>query len=301
MSLSTNTTYRLFVEKLGGTDPATFVGDAGEVFLNPSIPTLKLSDGSTPGGIGIGTTGGISSGNPFDQDLNTTDAVGFTTITSDSFQFDTSAGISVGPGQMAWNSSDGTLDIGLSYSDVVLQVGQEIHYCVRNNTGVGITNGTAVYCSGVTVGSGRIEVSPFVANNTIDSTFFLGLATQNISNGVNGIVAHFGYVRGLDTRGTAATAISVGDEDWIVGDKLYAHPTAAGKLTKVEPTLPNQKICVASVINRHQSVGVLFVRPTQVIPLDVSELTDSISLLTLKSIVAVSTDFASFKAGISTL
>jgi len=58
MSLSTNTTYRVFLDKLGGTDPATFVGNAGEVFLNPSIPALKLSDGSTAGGVAIGGTGG---------------------------------------------------------------------------------------------------------------------------------------------------------------------------------------------------------------------------------------------------
>jgi len=55
MTLSTNTTYRIFVEKLGATDPNAFVGNEGEVFFDPSIPTLKLSDGSTPGGIGIGT------------------------------------------------------------------------------------------------------------------------------------------------------------------------------------------------------------------------------------------------------
>jgi hypothetical protein len=60
MSLSTNTTYRVFLEKLGGTDPSQFVGNVGELFFNPSIPALKLSDGSTPGGIGIGTTGGTS-------------------------------------------------------------------------------------------------------------------------------------------------------------------------------------------------------------------------------------------------
>jgi hypothetical protein len=54
----------------------------------------------------------------------------------------------------------------------------------------------------------------------------------------------------------------VGDENWAVGDKLYVHPTAPGKLTKVEPAAPNVKICVASVIIRNQTAGVLFVRPT---------------------------------------
>jgi hypothetical protein len=178
----------------------------------------------------------------------------------DSLKLDTSAGISVSEGEIAWNSSDGTIDIGLAYGDVVLQVGQETHYVVRNATGNTILNGTAVYCSGVTGGSGRIEINKM--ESTLDPILFLGLATQDINNGVNGVVTYFGYVRGLDTRGTANTALSVGDEDWQVGDKLYVHPTAPGKLTNVEPEAPNVKICVASVINRNQTAGVLFVRPT---------------------------------------
>jgi hypothetical protein len=184
--------------------------------------------------------------------------------------FNTAAGINVAAGQMAWNSSDGTLDIGLSYADVVLQVGQETHYVVRNDTGNIIQNGTAVYCSGVAGGSGRIEASPMTGST--DPVKFLGLATQDISNGVNGVVTYFGYVRGLDTRGTANTAISVGDETWAVGDQLYVHPTAAGKLTNVEPAAPNVKICVASILIRNQTSGVLFVRPTT--NLDMVDLSD---------------------------
>jgi hypothetical protein len=98
------------------------------------------------------------------------------------------------------------------------------------------------------------------------------LATQDINNGVNGVVTYFGYVRGLDTRGTANTAISVGDETWAVGDKLYVHPTAPGKLTNVEPAAPNVKICVASIMTRNQTSGVVFVRPTT--NLDMVDLSD---------------------------
>ena len=51
MSPSTNTGYRVFVEKLGGANPNDFVGDGGEVFYNPNDGVLKISDGSTPTGI----------------------------------------------------------------------------------------------------------------------------------------------------------------------------------------------------------------------------------------------------------
>lgn len=51
-----NTTYRLLVEKLGAANADTFVGNEGEAFYNPSVADLKLSDGSTPGGISFGNT-----------------------------------------------------------------------------------------------------------------------------------------------------------------------------------------------------------------------------------------------------
>jgi len=47
-----NTTHRILVERLGGTDPTTFIGNEGEIFYDPDspTPTLRLSDGSTVGG-----------------------------------------------------------------------------------------------------------------------------------------------------------------------------------------------------------------------------------------------------------
>lgn len=55
-----NTTYRVLVEKLGDADASQFIGNEGEVFYNPNTPELKLSDGTTPGGVSIG--GGGSTG-----------------------------------------------------------------------------------------------------------------------------------------------------------------------------------------------------------------------------------------------
>ena len=180
-------------------------------------------------------------------------------IKSGAFKFDLTPSGTVAEGTMQWNSSDGTVDIGLKGGNVVLQVGQETVYEVRNETGTQIPNGTAVYANGVTAGSGRITAAPYVADGSVRENRFLGLATENISNGVNGFVTHFGYVRGLDTRGTSSSSISVGDETWAVGDVLYVHPTVAGKLTNVKP---QHEITVAIIITRHQSSGILFVRPS---------------------------------------
>jgi hypothetical protein len=54
----TNTTYRFLVEKLGDSNPTQFVGNEGEVFYDPNNPLLKLSDGTTPGGVSVGGEGG---------------------------------------------------------------------------------------------------------------------------------------------------------------------------------------------------------------------------------------------------
>ena len=52
--------YRVYTEKLGGASAATFVGNQGELFWDPTSTTLKMSDGSTAGGVGIGGGGGAS-------------------------------------------------------------------------------------------------------------------------------------------------------------------------------------------------------------------------------------------------
>jgi hypothetical protein len=52
-----NTTYRVLVEKLGDSDPSQFIGNEGEIFYDPNNPELKLSNGTTLGGISIGGGG----------------------------------------------------------------------------------------------------------------------------------------------------------------------------------------------------------------------------------------------------
>ncbi|MBA94898.1 MAG: hypothetical protein CMP21_03965 [Rickettsiales bacterium] len=55
------TVYRPFTEKLGASDPTTFIGNAGELFYNADTQQVFISDGSTPGGIPIAGGGGVQS------------------------------------------------------------------------------------------------------------------------------------------------------------------------------------------------------------------------------------------------
>ena len=130
-------------------------------------------------------------------------------------------------------------------------------YLVRNNTGSTILKGTLVSASGAEP-SGRIDVEPFAAVGGINSELtVMGMATANISSGVNGEVMSFGTLTGIDTRGNTASAIAVGDETWAEGDILFAHPTVAGKLTKVRP---QHDLAVAFITVRHASTGQIAVR-----------------------------------------
>jgi hypothetical protein len=130
-------------------------------------------------------------------------------------------------------------------------------YLVRNNTGTTILKGTLLAASGAEP-SGRIDVEPFVVTGLQDSELrVMGVATANISNGVNGTVMSFGTLVGVDTRGNFPSALAVGDETWAEGDILFAHPTVAGKLTKVRP---QHDLDVAFITVRNATAGQIAIR-----------------------------------------
>lgn len=161
------------------------------------------------------------------------------------FVFDTSNNTSPALGEMAWNATDATVDIGLS-GGVVLQLGQEMLMHVKATAN--ISNGQLVMATGSDGNSGRINAAP--ASTSTDPIFIIGVATQDIANNAQGFVTTFGVVRGIDTDG------SVVGETWSAGDVLYPHPTIAGRMTKGEHTI---NLPVAMVLFAGNN-GSLFVR-----------------------------------------
>jgi hypothetical protein len=55
----TNTIYRLFPERLGGTSQSDFIGKKGDIFYNPDTGALCLSDGHTKGGVPLAFLGDL--------------------------------------------------------------------------------------------------------------------------------------------------------------------------------------------------------------------------------------------------
>lgn len=151
-------------------------------------------------------------------------------------------------GQLTWDTTEKTLSLGLNGGDVVMQLGQEIHFRVRNNTGSQINNGTVCRFAGSLGNSGILLAAPFQANGAFDSHVVMGVATEDIPNGEDGLVTYFGKVRGVNTSA------------FTDGQILYASPSTAGGLTATRPDAPNNIVSVAAVVNAANN-GTLFVRP----------------------------------------
>jgi hypothetical protein len=63
--MSTNATFKIFTDKMGGTRANTYIGTEGEVFYDKDGSTpMRLSDGVTPGGIPFGVTSTTIAFNP---------------------------------------------------------------------------------------------------------------------------------------------------------------------------------------------------------------------------------------------
>jgi hypothetical protein len=57
-----NKTFKAFVDKMGGTQAASYIGNEGELFYDPTTTTLRVGDGQTPGGTVV-SGGGAGTGN----------------------------------------------------------------------------------------------------------------------------------------------------------------------------------------------------------------------------------------------
>lgn len=156
--------------------------------------------------------------------------------------------------RMQWNEDDGTIDVGMN-ADVMLQVGQEMHYYAKNTSGGDILNGTPVMFTGTLGASGKLTFGKAVADGSFPAIYMMGVATEDIPNNGFGYITSFGKVRGFNTSGTPY------GETWNDGDILYFSPAAAGSWTNVRPAAPNLDLPVAVVLNAATGgSGEIFVR-----------------------------------------
>ena len=176
------------------------------------------------------------------------------------------------PGVTAWNSDDGTLDVGL-YGGSVLQVGQENHYYAKNTSGATIVNGSPVMFTGTVGASGKLTFGLAVADGSVPSEYMMGAVTQDVANNAFGYITSFGLLRGFNTTGSPV------GEVWADGDLLYFDPATPGTWTKFKPAAPSITVPVAVVVNAASGgAGSIFMR---------MELSESLSSLQDVNIASV--------------
>lgn len=197
-------------------------------------------------------TSGILDGGILRYNSTTSTYVSYDFEHNDKLGLDLTANVTVSTGEIAWNSTEGTADLGL-YGGSTLQIGQEEVRTIRNGTVSLITNGTLCMFSGTIGNSGRIKVKPFTAGFN-EAMYLYGVATQDIISGSDGLITISGKVRDMDTTGA-----SVG-EVWHDEDIIYAKPNDNGRMTNIMPSDNELKLVVATVIHAHATNGTLEIR-----------------------------------------
>lgn len=157
--------------------------------------------------------------------------------------FDTDVLVSLEEGEIAWDINEGTLAIGMEHG-VSLQVGQEMYIRAKNESGVTIYNGEAVFIDGAS--GNRPTISKANASEDI-SRRTIAIATEDIAINNNGFCTTIGIVRNVDTSAFSE------------GDPLYLSALVAGELTNIKPSEPNYAVNIGYVVRPHATEGQVFV------------------------------------------
>lgn len=163
----------------------------------------------------------------------------------ESAQFNTAAGVAAGVGELTWNDTDGTLDLGLKGGNVTLQIGQENVQMTHNGSGTALVDGQAVYVQGAQ--GNRLSVNLALANNDANSARTFGVVTEPIGANQNGFVTYSGLVRNINTSAFPE------------GAALWLSPTVPGGITHIKPAAPDHLVLIGWCVRSHAQVGSIFV------------------------------------------
>ena len=148
-------------------------------------------------------------------------------------------------GRITYDPDSLTVVADTGVTGVRVNIGQEEHYLVCNNSGAQIDNGKAVFASGVNGTTKCLEVSLADSSSFITSSQVLGLATHDIPDGTTGLVTFFGQVNDMNTSGLG------------VGGLVYLG--TSGNLTTTKPLYPAQRIAIGTVIEDNATTGKFWV------------------------------------------
>lgn len=141
--------------------------------------------------------------------------------------------------------ANGKLNVDTAHNGVTLQVGEEQHFEILNNTGVQINDGQVVRYSGV---SGSDTNVVLAVADKFENGKGIAVATMAIPNGQKGIVSIYGLVNNINLSAFAN------------GDTVYLSSTVPGGLTTIAPDIITE---VGMVFSNSATVGRLFVKPNE--------------------------------------
>lgn len=149
-------------------------------------------------------------------------------------------------GTLAWDSGNGTLELGLTGGNVTLRVGEQQYTRVYNDTASTLTKGQVVYINGAQ--GNRVSVRLARANSEVTSKDTIGLVAESITAGGEGWVINAGSLYNLNTNSLVA------------GDTIYLSPTTAGDYTTTKPSAPNHTVILGFVQRVSATVGSLYLK-----------------------------------------
>ena len=251
-----NQWHSLFASQIDNTqvEPAAAVPFSGNAFdlvaLLSSSFFFELSGGGGGDDLAQVLINGNSAG-ATDIDMNGND-IGKVSV----INFSISSSANPSQGGLGWNTSLGTLDLGLAGGNTISNVGQHLHARVVNKTTPLVNLTKAGYQVVIVAGATgqRLSVKLAKADNDANSAGTLGIVCENIAGNQEGFICSVGQLTNINTTG------SLQGETWNDGDSLYLSPTTFGAVTNVKPSAPFHEVRIGYVEYAHAVNGKIYVK-----------------------------------------
>jgi len=169
----------------------------------------------------------------------------------DYIDFNTSWSGTMQEGRLAWDTDNGTAQLGMPGGVVNQQLGMEIFTPRGKAIGSNINNGQLIYISGASGSKPEMTLAKADASATSKGT--IAMATEDITENQFGYYTAIGEVR----------EIPVPTATFSDGDILYLSDATAGSFTNVSPVAPSFIIKIGYVMRAHNTEGVVFVAINQ--------------------------------------
>lgn len=177
-------------------------------------------------------------------------------IDIDKLDFNTGTSDTAGEGQMAWNDTVGTVNLGLKGGNTISNLGQHIHARVVNKVTPNQTLTKAGYKAVRVSGAQgqRLAVALAQADSDANSADTIGLVCETIATNQEGYIVCVGQLEGINTTG------SLQGETWVDGDVLYLSPFTAGAITNIKPIGAGHIVIIGYVEYSHVNNGKIYVK-----------------------------------------